>query len=154
MAEERDLISHSYGGRQSTGPRYPSRSAKPSTVGISPLSTLESKWLHLIVVLSDGRRMYLSTSPSTGNNGTVGGLSQFNQRPNCLKVVTTRPSPPIGVSGGLTFGAISLGSRTPNEDLTLKVEASYYSAGTLILSDSSPPTMSSLVIVTRDSSSQ
>ncbi|EEF36426.1 protein with unknown function [Ricinus communis] len=155
VAEERNLFSHRdvhYGGRQSTGPRTPSRSAKPSIVSISPLSTLESKWLHLVAVLSDGRRMYLSTSPSIGNNGTVGGLSRFNQRPNCLKVVTTRPSPPIGVSGGLTFGALA--SRTPNEDLTLKVETSYYSAGTLVLSDSSPPTMSSLVIVNRDSTSQ
>ncbi|XP_050231791.1 nuclear pore complex protein NUP155 isoform X2 [Mercurialis annua] len=157
VAEERNLISHKdthYGGRQSTGPRASSRSAKPSIVSISPLSTVESKWLHLVVVLSDGRRMYLSTTSSAGNNGTVGGFSRFNQRPNCLKVVTTRPSPPIGVSGGLTFGAVSLASRNPNEDLTLKVETSYYSAGTLILSDSSPPTMSSLVIVNRDSTSQ
>ncbi|KDP38115.1 hypothetical protein JCGZ_04758 [Jatropha curcas] len=160
VAEERNLFSHRdvhYGGRQSTGARAPSRLAKPSIVCISPLSTLESKWLHLVAVLSDGRRLYLSTSPSTGNNGGVGGLGQFNanhQRPNCLKVVTTRPSPPLGVSGGLTFGAISLASRTPNEDLTLKVETAYSSAGTLVLSDSSPPTMSSLVIVNRDSSSQ
>ncbi|XP_043808453.1 nuclear pore complex protein NUP155 isoform X2 [Manihot esculenta] len=160
VAEERNLFSHRdvhYGGRQSTGPRAPNRSVKPSIVCISPLSTLESKWLHLVAVLSDGRRMYLSTSPSTGSNGTVGGLGRLNithQRPNCLKVVTTRPSPPIGVSGGLTFGAISLASRTPNEDLTIKVETAYHSAGTLVLSDSSPPTMSSLVIVTKDSSSQ
>ncbi|KAJ9135718.1 hypothetical protein P3X46_032870 [Hevea brasiliensis] len=160
VTEERNLFSHKdvhYAGRQSAGPRAPNRSVKPSIVCISPLSTLESKWLHLVAVLSDGRRMYISTSPSSGSNGTVGGLGRFNinhQRPNCLKVVTTRPSPPIGVSGGLTFGAISLASRTPNEDLALKVETAYYSAGTLVLSDSSPPTMSSLVIVNRDSSLQ
>ncbi|WCJ33618.1 Nuclear pore complex protein NUP155 [Euphorbia peplus] len=159
VAEERNLFSHRdihYGGRQSTGTRATNRSPKPSIVSISPLSTLESKCLHLVAVLSDGRRLYLSTSSSTGNNGTVGGLNRFSndhQRPNCLKVVTTRPSPPIGVSG-LTFGAIPLAGRTSNEDLTLKVETAYYSAGTLVLSDSSPPTMSSLVIVSKDSSSQ
>lgn len=160
VAEERNLFSHKdahYGGRPSTLPRVMSRSAKPSIACISPLSTLESKWLHLVAVLSDGKRMYLSTSSSSGNNGAVGSLGEFStnhQKPNCLKVVTTRPSPPLGVSGGLTFGAISLANRSPNEDLTLKVETAYYSAGTLVLSDSSPPTMSSLVIVRKDSSSQ
>jgi nuclear pore complex protein Nup155 len=160
VAEERNLFSQRdahYGGRPSAGPRVPSRSAKPSIACISPLSTLESKWLHLVAVLSDGRRMYISTSPSSGNNGAVGGLGGFgtnHQKPNCLKVVTTRPSPPLGVSGGLAFGAISLANRTPNEDLTLKVETASYSAGTLVLSDSSPPTTSSLVIVSKDSSSQ
>lgn len=160
VAEERNLFSQRdahYGGRPSAGPRVPSRSAKPSIACISPLSTLESKWLHLVAVLSDGRRMYISTSPSSGNNGAVGGLGGFStnhQKPNCLKVVTTRPSPPLGVSGGLAFGAISLANRTPNEDLTLKVETASYSAGTLVLSDSSPPTTSSLVIVSKDSSSQ
>lgn len=159
VAEERNLFSHRdahYGGRQSTRPRITNRSAKPSIACISPLSTLESKWLHLVAVLSDGRRLYLSTS-SSGNSGAVGGLGGFNtnhQKPNCLKVVTTRPSPPLGVGSGLTFGAISLANRTQNEDLTLKIETAYYSAGTLVLSDSSPPTMSSVVIVSRDSSSQ
>ncbi|KAJ6768823.1 NUCLEAR PORE COMPLEX PROTEIN NUP155 [Salix koriyanagi] len=125
VAEERNLFSQrdaNYGGRASAGPRAPSRSAKSSIASISPLSTLESKWLHLVAVLSDGRRMYISTSPSSGNNGAV--------------------------------GAISLGNRTSNEDLTLKVETAYNSAGTLVLSDSSPPTSSSLVIVSKDSSSQ
>ncbi|KAJ6689532.1 hypothetical protein OIU85_005897 [Salix viminalis] len=160
VAEEKNLFSQrdaNYGGRASAGPRAPSRSAKSSIACISPLSTLESKWLHLVAVLSDGRRMYISTSPSSGNNGAVGGLGGFStnhQKPSCLKVVTTRPSPPLGVSCGLSFGAISLGNRTSNEDLTLKVETAYNSAGTLVLSDSSPPTSSSLVIVSKDSSSQ
>ncbi|KAK1559260.1 hypothetical protein Q3G72_012526 [Acer saccharum] len=160
VAEERNLFNHkdaNYAGRTSTGTRAPNRSVKPSIVSISPLSTLESKWLHLVAVLSDGRRMYLSTLSSSGSNGTIGGLNGFNNhhhRPSCLKVVTTRPSPPLGVGGGLGFGAISLASRNQNEDLSLKVEAAYYSAGTLVLSDSSPPTMSSLLIVSKDSSSQ
>ncbi|XP_022733067.1 nuclear pore complex protein NUP155-like isoform X2 [Durio zibethinus] len=160
VAEERNLINLKdahYGGRQTAALRASNRSAKPSIVSISPLSTLESKWLHLVAILSDGRRMYLSTSSLSGSNGTVGGLGGFNNhlhRPSCLKVVTTRPSPPLGVSGGLTFGAMSLAGRTQTEDLSLKVETAYYSAGTLVLSDSSPPTMSSLLIVSRDSSSQ
>ncbi|XP_010271356.1 PREDICTED: nuclear pore complex protein NUP155 [Nelumbo nucifera] len=159
VAEEKNLINQrdaQHGGRQSAGSRASSRGAKPSIICISPLSMVESKWLHLVAVLSDGRRMYLSTSPSGGNSGTVslGGLNSSRQKPCCLKVVTTRPSPPLGVSGGLTFGAMSLASRPQAEDLALKVEAAYYSAGTLILSDSSPPTMSSLLIVNRDSSTQ
>ncbi|XP_048318324.2 nuclear pore complex protein NUP155 isoform X1 [Ziziphus jujuba] len=154
VAEERNVINQRethYGGRQSTGPRGQSRPVKPSIVCISPLSTLESKWLHLVAVLSDGRRMYLTTSPSSGN---LGGFNTNHHKPTCLKVVATRPSPPLGVSGGLVFGAMSLGGRPQNEDLSLKVETAYYSAGTLVLSDSSPPTMSSLLFVSRDSSSQ
>lgn len=154
VAEERNVISQRethYGGRQSTGPRGQSRPVKPSIVCISPLSTLESKWLHLVAVLSDGRRMYLTTSPSSGN---LGGFNTNHHKPSCLKVVTTRPSPPLGVNSGLVFGGMSLAGRPQNEDLSLKVETAYYSAGTLVLSDSSPPTMSSLLIVNRDSSSQ
>ncbi|KAJ7954324.1 Nuclear pore complex protein [Quillaja saponaria] len=154
VAEEKNLVNQRdahYGGRQSTGPRASNRSAKPSIVCISPLSTLESKWLHLIAVLSDGRRMYLSTSPSSGS---LSGFDTSRHKPSCLKVVTTRPSPPWGISGGLPYGAMSLASRPQNEDLSLKVEAAYYSAGTLLLSDSSPSTTSSLLIVSRDSSTQ
>lgn len=157
IAEERNLINQRdahHGGRQAAGARAPSRSSKPSIVCISPLSTLESKWLHLVVVLSDGRRMYLSTAPSSGNNGGFGGYDTNHLKPSCIKVVTTRPSPPLGVSGGLAFGAISLAGRSQNEDLSLKIETGYYSAGTVLLSDSSPQTMSSLLIVTRDSSTQ
>ncbi|KAF5959932.1 hypothetical protein HYC85_001141 [Camellia sinensis] len=158
VAEEKNLINQRdahYGGRQSTGSRALPRSAKASMVCISPLSTLESKWLHLVAVLSDGRRLYLSTAASSGSNGAVGGLGGFNtngQKPSCLKVVTTRPSPPLGVGGA--FGAMSLASRSLNEDLSLKIESAYYSVGTLVLSDSSPSTTSSLLIVNRDSSTQ
>ncbi|KAI3453177.1 hypothetical protein Pfo_009840 [Paulownia fortunei] len=160
VAEERNLITQrdsNYGGRQQAGSRAPSRPTKSSIVCISPLSTLESKWLHLIAVLSDGRRMYLSTAPSGGNNSAIGGLGGLgtnNRRPSCLKVVTTRPSPPIGVSGGLAFGALSLAGRSQSDDLSLKIESAYYSSGTLVLSDSSPSAVSSLLIVNRDPSTQ
>ncbi|CAL5364313.1 unnamed protein product [Camellia sinensis] len=146
VAEEKNLINQRdahYGGRQSTGSTALPRSAKASIVCISPLSTLESKWLHLVAVLSDGKRLYLSTAASSGSNGAVGGLGGFNtngQKPGCLKVVTTRPSPPLGVGGA--FSAMSLASRSLN------------SVGTLVLSDSSPSTTSSLLIVNRDSSTQ
>ncbi|XAR72194.1 hypothetical protein NMG60_11018751 [Bertholletia excelsa] len=156
VAEEKNVINQwdaHYGGRQSAGSRVATRQAKTSIVCISPLSTLESKWLHLVAVLSDGRRLYLSTSPSSGGSG-LGGLGGFNsngQRPSCLKVVMTRPSTPLGVGGG-AFGSISLAGRSQNEDLSVKIESAYYSSGTLVLSDSSPSTTSSLLIVNRDSS--
>ncbi|XP_077230476.1 nuclear pore complex protein NUP155-like isoform X2 [Tasmannia lanceolata] len=159
IAEERNLIDHrdaQFGGRRSVGPRV-EHPAKPSIVSMAPLSTVESKWLHLVAVLSDGKRMYLSTSPSGGNNGSVGrlaGLSNAYQRPSCLKVVTTRPSPPLSGGGGLTFGTMSVAGRPHSEDRVLKVEGAYYSAGTLVLSVSSLPTMSSLLIMNRDSSTQ
>ncbi|XP_073142273.1 nuclear pore complex protein NUP155 [Henckelia pumila] len=155
VAEERNLItqrdSH-YSGRQQAGTRVPSRSTKSTIVCISPLSTLESKWLHLVAILSDGRRMYLSTS-SGGTNSAVGGLSGIgtnHQRPSCLKVVTTRPSPPIGVGGSLSLGALSLAGRSQSDDLSLKIESAFYSSGTLVLSDPSPSAASSLLIVNRD----
>ncbi|KAL5699380.1 hypothetical protein ACHQM5_030294 [Ranunculus cassubicifolius] len=159
VAEERNLTTQrdlQYGGRQSAGSRAATRVSKPSIVCIAPVSTIESKWLHLVAVLSDGRRMYLSTASSSGS-GTLGGLGGMNtshHRPSCLKVVMTRPPPPLGVGGGVTFGALSLAGRSQAEDLSLKVETAYYSAGTTILSDSSPPTMSSLLIVKRDASTQ
>lgn len=118
---------------------------------LSSSSTLESKWLHLVAVFSDGRRMYLSTSPSSG---CLTGFNTNHHKPSCLKVVTTRPAPPWGVSGGLSFGAMALAGRPQNEDLSLKVDAAYYSAGTLILSDASPSTMPSLLVLNRDSSTQ
>ncbi|XP_010553665.1 PREDICTED: nuclear pore complex protein NUP155 [Tarenaya hassleriana] len=157
VAEERNLLNQrdvSHGGQQSAAARGTGRSSKPSIVCISPLSMLESKWLHLVAVLSDGRRMYLSTSSGgTGGNVSFSGFSNNRQTPNCLKVVTTRPSPPLGVSGGISFGAASLAGRNQNEDLSMKIETAYYSVGTLVLSDSSPPTMSSLLVVSRDSTS-
>ncbi|OIW10086.1 hypothetical protein TanjilG_21923 [Lupinus angustifolius] len=154
VAEERNLVNQKdahYGGRQLAGPRGSSRSSKPSIVCISPISSLESKWLHLVAVLSDGRRMYLSTSPSSGS---LTGFNSNHHKPSCLKVVTTRPAPPWGVSGGHTLGAMALAGRPQNEDLSLKVEAAYYSAGTLILSDASPPNMPSILVLNRDSSTQ
>lgn len=156
IAEERNLIDpREPQARRLTGPRAVGRSVKPSIVCIAPLTAIESKWLHLVAVLSDGRRLYLSTSSTGGNNGSVGGLnglSNGHQRPCCLKVVATRPSPPLGVGGGLTFGAVSAAGRAQPDDLALKVETAFYSAGTLVLSDSSAPSISSLLIVNRDSS--
>ncbi|XP_047330000.1 nuclear pore complex protein NUP155-like isoform X2 [Impatiens glandulifera] len=158
VAEEKNLVNvrdANFGGRPAAGSRPLARPAKTSIVCISPLSTLESKGLHLVVVLSDGRRLYLTTTSSSGNNGGIAGLSAFdanNHKPYCLKVVTTRPSPPLGVGGA--FGPISLAGRSQDEELSLKIESSYYSAGTLILSDSSPSTMSPLLIVNKDSSTQ
>ncbi|KAG1334865.1 nuclear pore complex protein NUP155 [Cocos nucifera] len=158
-AEEKNLIDPretQYGGRRSAGSRAVARAAKPSIVCIAPLYTVESKWLHMVAVLSDGRRLYLSTSSSGGNCSSVGGLTGLNalQRPSCLKVVATRPSPPLGVGGGFTLGAVSSAGRTQPEDLSLKVETGFYSAGTLVLSDSSASTISSILIVSRDSSMQ
>ncbi|KAF6156384.1 hypothetical protein GIB67_031505 [Kingdonia uniflora] len=147
VAEEKNIIPKD-AHRQSAVPRAGARAAKPSIVCISPLSSSESKWLHLVTVLSDGKRVYLSTFQSGGNNGVA------SQRPRCLKVVTTRPPPPLGVSSGVTFGALSLAGRSQSEDLSLKIESAYYSAGTTVLSDSSPPTMSSLLIVNKDATSQ
>ncbi|KAG9140609.1 hypothetical protein Leryth_022498 [Lithospermum erythrorhizon] len=156
VAEERNLINQRDGSRQTAASRAPTRPTKTSIINISTLSTLESKGLHLVAVLSDGRRMYLSTS-SGGSNGSVrgyGGLLSTKNKPSCLKVVTTRPSPPLGVGSGLPFGAVSLAGRSQSDDLSLKIESAYYSAGTLVLSDSSPATSSSLLIVHRDSTSQ
>ncbi|GAB2228632.1 hypothetical protein Droror1_Dr00022752 [Drosera rotundifolia] len=159
VAEEKNLINQrdsNYGSRNAPGARTPNRVAKASIVCISPLSSLESKWLHLVAVLSDGRRMYFSTFSSGGSSGGIAGLGGLSNRhkPSCLKLVSTRPPPPLGVSSGLGFGSIPLAPRGQNEDFALKVETAYHSAGTLILSDSSPPTTSSLVVVSKDFSMQ
>ncbi|KAL2922250.1 hypothetical protein RDABS01_013741 [Bienertia sinuspersici] len=159
VAEERNFINQkdpNYGGRQSTGARATGGSAKPSIVCISPLSSLESKWLHLVAVLSDGRRMYFSTG-SGGINGSVGSLHEFtgnHHKPSCLKFVSIRPSPPLGVTGTLGYGSVPLVGHAQSEDLSLKVETAYHSAGTLVLSDSSPPNASSLLIVCKDYTAQ
>lgn len=153
VAEERNFINQkdpNYGGRQSTGARAAGGSAKPSIVCISPLSSLESKCLHLVAVLSDGRRMYFST-------GSVGGQNEYTSnhcKPSCLKFVSIRPSPPLGVTGTLGFGSVPLVGHAQSEDLSLKVETAYHSAGTLVLSDSSPPNASSLLIVCKDYTAQ
>ncbi|KAI0494950.1 hypothetical protein KFK09_025096 [Dendrobium nobile] len=155
MAEERNLIDPR--DLQYRGRRAGSRSiaqAKPSIVSIAPVSTMESKWLQMVAVLSDGRRLYVSTSPSSVNNASVSLTGLGNARPSCLKVVATRPSPPLGVGGGLTFGAISAANRVQPEDMALKVETAFYSAGMFVLSDSSAPAVSSLLIVNRDTTTQ
>ncbi|XP_072972220.1 nuclear pore complex protein NUP155 [Typha angustifolia] len=156
IAEEKNLVDPreaQYGSRWSAGSRAATRAEKPSIVCIAPLSPVESKWLHVVAVLSDGRRLYLSTSSSGGNSSSV-GLSKPLQRPTCLKIIATRPSPPLGVGGGLTFGAISAAGRAQPDDLALKVESAFYSAGTFVLSDSTASSMSSLLIVHRDSTIQ
>eukprot|EP01018_Ginkgo_biloba_P001309 Gb_24664 [translate_table: standard] len=156
VAEERNLSDQRdgrYGSGRSTGPRAASRMSKTSIVSIATVSTMESKWLHLVAVASDGRRMYLSTAPTIGTGGPVGGLTGLNtvhNRPSVLKVVTTRPSPSIGVGSGITFGSLAISGRPQAESLVMKVETAYYSSGVLLLSDSSPPTTSRLLIVNRD----
>ncbi|KAI4342599.1 hypothetical protein MLD38_027208 [Melastoma candidum] len=156
VAEERNIINQRdslSGGRLATGQRT-HRSPVPSIVCISPLSSVESKSLHLVAVLSDGRRMYLSTSTSGGNSGGVSGMAKISgsrHKPSCLKVVTSRP-PPHGVSAGVSFGSLS--GRPQSDELSPKVEAAYYSSATLVLSDSSPPSISSLLVVSKDSSAQ
>ncbi|KAI3696316.1 hypothetical protein L1987_79328 [Smallanthus sonchifolius] len=125
LAEEKNLINQrdlNSGGRQATGSQLPARSTKASIVSISSLSTVESKWLHLVAILSDGRRMYLSTTKSSGHSGT---FSNNFQKPSCLKVVTTQPAPPLGVGGGLSFGPLSLAGRSQNEYLSLKIESAH-----------------------------
>ncbi|ERM95873.1 nuclear pore complex protein NUP155 isoform X1 [Amborella trichopoda] len=160
IAEERTLLDQrdtQYGGGRSAGSRAVSRLSKASIVCIAPLSSLESKWLHLVAVLSDGRRLYLSTAPAGGNGGSVGGLggmSNTNQRPSSLKVVSTRPSPSVGFGSGLSFGTASMLGRPQTEDLVLKVDAAHCSSGTLVLSDFLAPATSSLLVVSRDSTTQ
>ncbi|KAL5210921.1 hypothetical protein ABZP36_006544 [Zizania latifolia] len=152
ITEEKNLVDPRdvpYGGRRPNAQRA-SRSTKPSIVCVAPLSAMESKWLHAVAVLSDGKRLFLSTS---GGSSSV-GLSTGSQRPSCLKIVATRPSPPLGVGGGLTFGAVSAAGRAQPEDLALKVESAFYSAGALIMSDSSSTAMSSLLAVQKDSAAQ
>ncbi|TVU47868.1 hypothetical protein EJB05_07484, partial [Eragrostis curvula] len=153
ITEEKNIVDPRdapYGSRRPTAARA-ARSPKPSIVCIAPLSAMESKWLHAVAVLSDGKRLFLSTS---GGSGSSVGLNSGLQRPTCLKIVATRPSPPLGVGGGLTFGAVSAAGRAQPEDLALKVESAFYSAGALIMSDSSATAMSSLLAVQKDSAAQ
>ncbi|KAG2553687.1 hypothetical protein PVAP13_9KG541500 [Panicum virgatum] len=153
VTEEKNIVDPRdapYGGRRPNA-RRSAQSPKPSIVCISPLSAMESKWLHAVAVLSDGKRLFLTTS---GGSGSSVGLNSSLQRPTCLKIVATRPSPPLGVGGGLTFGAVSAAGRAHPEDLALKVESAFYSAGALIMSDSSATAMSSLLAVQKDSAAQ
>ncbi|KAL6867408.1 hypothetical protein ACP4OV_015432 [Aristida adscensionis] len=153
ITEEKNIVDPRdapYGSRRPNA-RRAAQSPKPSIVCIAPLSAMESKWLHAVAVLSDGKRLFLSTS---GGSGSSVGLNSGLQRPTGLKIVATRPSPPLGVGGGLTFGAVSAAGRAHPEDLALKVESAFYSAGALIMSDSSATAMSSLLAVQKDSAAQ
>ncbi|XP_074264142.1 nuclear pore complex protein NUP155 [Silene latifolia] len=145
VAEEKNFISQKDSYAIGSGVRA-GGSSKPSVVCISPVSSLESKWLQLVAVLSDGRRIYFTT-------GDV-GINDRHQKPTCLKVVSVRPSPPSGVSGTLGYGSMPLAGHTQSDDFSLKVETAYYSSGTLVLSDSSPPSASSLIIVNKDYTAQ
>ncbi|RCV45832.1 hypothetical protein SETIT_9G485300v2 [Setaria italica] len=103
---------------------------------------------------SNAQNICTITKTINCGNGSSVGLSSSLQRPTCLKIVATRPSPPLGVGGGLTFGAVSAAGRAHPEDLALKVESAFYSAGALIMSDSSATAMSSLLAVQKDSAAQ
>ncbi|XP_010437860.1 PREDICTED: nuclear pore complex protein NUP155-like [Camelina sativa] len=147
VAEERNLLNQRNASLGISQSARPGRSNKPSIISISPLYMPESKWLHLVAAMSDGRRMYLSTS-SSGTGSSI-SFSEFNnhpQTPNCLKVVSTRPSPLLGVG----FGAATIAGTTQNEDLLMNVETADYLFGTLVLSDVSPNSLVSLHVVSRD----
>jgi nuclear pore complex protein Nup155 len=142
IGEQRDSRS------RNGGSRVMSRATKTTLVSIAPLSTVQSKWLHLVAVASDGRRIYLSTSPSTGVSITAGNTPGA-QRPSMLRVVMTRPAPSIGVNGGVhPFG--NLGRLQSESGFIIKCEAAHYSSGALILSDASPPTASRMLVTTQD----
>lgn len=147
IAEEKNLIDPhdaQFGLRRATTSRFVSRTARPSIVCFAPLSILESKYLHLVAVLSDGKRLYIST---------VSSGKRTAQRPQCLKIVASRPSPPLIAGAGLNFGSLPVGGIAQPEDLALKVDTSFYSGGCSVFSDSSS-SMSSLLIVNRDSTVQ
>jgi nuclear pore complex protein Nup155 len=142
IGEQRDSRS------RNGGSRVVSRATKTTLVSIAPLSTVQSKWLHLVAVASDGRRIYLSTSPSTGVSITAGN-TPGGQCPSMLRVVMTRPAPSIGVNGGAhPFG--NLGRLQSESGFIIKCEAAHYSSGALILSDASPPTASRMLVTTQD----
>ncbi|CAA6658633.1 unnamed protein product [Spirodela intermedia] len=144
IAEEKNLIDPrdtQYSVRRSNGSRTASRAPKPSIACIS-------------LYLCWNQDVYTLLLGSGISVGGFTGISSISHRPRYLKVVASRPSPPVGVGSGITFGAVSLAGRTQTDDLTLKVDTAFYSSGTLLLSDSSLSTMSSLLIVYRDLSMQ
>lgn len=142
------------------GNRAAARATKANIVSIAPISSVESKWLHLVAITSDGRRIYLSTSTSTGSSmtGVNGSAGVGGQKPSVLRVVMTRPAPTVGVVGGGPtstggFGNSPLGGlgRTQTEGgLVIKAEAAHCSSGVMVLSDASPATQSRLLVATRD----
>lgn len=135
-----------YGGVRQPSGRAGARPGKVTIVSISPLTTTESKYLHLVAVASDGRRIYLSTAPSVGKAG--GNV----QRPSVLRVAMTRPGPPATLGGVHPLNSSTPGgiTRPPTESFPLKVEAAQYSSGILIVSDASPATASRILVTTRD----
>lgn len=148
VGEQRDSRGRSGGSRPAA------RGTKGNIVSIAPISSVESKWLHLVAITSDGRRIYLSTCTSTGSrmagaNGSSGG---GGQKPSVLRVVMTRPAPSVGVVGGMSgFGSSPLGGRgQPEGGFVMKAEAGHCSSGVLVVSDASPATQSRLVVATRD----
>ncbi|CAM6093107.1 unnamed protein product [Calypogeia fissa] len=138
-----------YGGARPPAARTGgARTGKVTIVSISPLTTTESKYLHLVAVASDGRRIYLSTAPSSGNvSGRTGGNAQ---RPSVLRVAMTRPGPPANLGSVHPLNTTPGGTRAQTEGFPLKVEAAHYSSGILILSDASPATASRVLVTTRD----
>lgn len=149
VAEERNLGDQRDGRGRTSGRRAASRVHKSPIVSISTISSAESKFLHLVAVTSDGRRMYLSTFSSVGTRG-LNGSTGSSLRPVTLKLVMNRPAPSVGAGGVISFGSLALSGRPQPESLILKVESACYSSGFLFLSDSSPATMSRLLLVTRD----
>ncbi|WOL20105.1 nuclear pore complex protein [Canna indica] len=142
-----------YSHTWSVGSRANTRADQPFIVCIAPLSVMESKWLQMVVVFSDGRRLYLSSS-GEDNDSSAGfiGLSNAHKRPQGLVVSANRVPPPLGLTAALTFGTTAASARIQPGDLTLKVEAAVSSAGMLVLSDSSSAASSSLLHVNRDPS--
>jgi nuclear pore complex protein Nup155 len=145
LCEQKDFLGGSY---------VAARASKTNLVSIAPISTVESKWLHVVATTSDGRRIYLSTFTLTGSSfpGFSGTHRGGSERPSVLRVVLTQPAPCMGVSGGHNaFGSIFMGGQTQTEGgSVIKAEAAYYSSGALVLSDASPPTVSRLLVATRD----
>ncbi|KAL3691956.1 hypothetical protein R1sor_005607 [Riccia sorocarpa] len=137
-----------YGGSRAPAVRSGGRVSKATIISISPVSTTESKWLHLVAIASDGRRIYLSTAPSSGG-GHVNRAGGKSQRPSVLRVVMTRPGPPV-LPGSFSSAGTPGAPRTPTDGLLLKVEAAHYSSGVLILSDASPAPASRILVTTRD----
>eukprot|EP00897_Mesotaenium_endlicherianum_P003492 jgi/Mesen1/3170/ME000184S02232 len=149
------------------------RGPRTQIVAIAPISTVESKHLHLLAILSDGRRLYLSTDSASSTGGgpgrqpsdaAAGGASApaaRRKRPGALKVMATRQAPPrvlagggAGMLGGMLGGGMLGGmggvDRVASDGQPIKLEGARYSAGLLVLSDASPPTHSNLVVASRD----
>ncbi|XP_024539269.1 nuclear pore complex protein NUP155-like [Selaginella moellendorffii] len=124
-----------HGSIRNTGSRGTSRAPKATVVSLAPLSSMESKWLHLVAIVSDGRRVYLSTTPTMGGSQAAGGTIAMD-RPSLLRIVSARPGPSVGVGGGISLGNVLIGTRPQGDGL--KVQEAQYSSGNFLLADSSP----------------